>query len=241
MKVFALSDPHLALAAPFIANKPVDTYKPMDVFGLHWQDYYQRLYDNWHARIRSEDVVLMAGDISWAMSLAEITHDFAYLASLPGQIIMIKGNHDYWWQSLSRVRAALPANCQVLQHSCLVAGGRAVCGSRGWLTPDQPDYQEAEDAKIYARELLRLRMALDEGRQTGLPLVAMLHYPPAARAGLRTEMTALLLEYGVTLCVYGHIHGLAAKNLIEGEQEGIFYVNTSCDRLNFMPCLLWEY
>ena len=240
MKVFALSDPHLALSAPFKPTEPPDTYKPMDIFGPQWQDYYGTLYDNWLDTVKEEDTVLMPGDISWAMTLPETLHDFSFLAALPGNIVIVKGNHDYWWQSISQVRAALPPNCRVLQHSSLVVGSRAVCGSRGWLTPDHPDYSEAEDNKIYARELLRLRMALEEGQKSGLPLVALTHYPPISRQNAENDMIALLREFSVELCVYGHIHGPAAKNLVEGLCKGIDFVNASCDRLGFLPRLLWQ-
>lgn len=240
MKVFALSDPHLALSAAYRPGEPAQTYKPMDIFGGHWQDYYARLYENWHRTVGPADVVLMPGDISWAMTLDEAGHDFAYLAALPGQIVLIKGNHDYWWQSISRVRAALPANTVALQHSSIAIAGRAVCGSRGWLTPDHPDYREADDGKIYARELLRLSMALKEGAQSGLPLVALLHYPPVSQPGVYNEMMALLEEFSVSLCVYGHIHGQAAKHVAEGRYGGMEFVNASCDRIGFTPRLLWQ-
>ena len=240
MKVFAISDPHLALSAPFKPGEPPQTYKPMDVFGPYWQDYYSTLYENWCKTVGPEDTVLLGGDISWAMTLPETVHDFAYLAGLPGHIIIIKGNHDYWWQGISQVRAALPPNCRALQHSSLSVGARAVCGSRGWLTPDQPDYCEADDAKIYARELLRLRMAFEEGAQSGLPLVALVHYPPLSHNGAQNDMLALFQEFSVRLCVYGHIHGPAAKNVVEGWHQGIEFLNVSCDRINFTPRLLWE-
>ena len=240
MKVFAISDPHLALSAPYRAGEPPQTYKPMDIFGPHWLDYYGALYVNWRQIVEPEDAVLLPGDVSWAMTLPETVHDFEYLAALPGRIIIVKGNHDYWWQSISQVRAALPPNCQALQHSSVIVGNRAVCGSRGWLTPDHPDYCASEDDKIYARELLRLRMALEEGQKSGLPLVALTHYPPLSQQNAKNDVLALLKEFSVEMCVYGHIHGLAAKNTLEGLHHGIEFVNASCDRLNFMPRLLWE-
>ena len=240
MKVFALSDPHLALSVPYRPGRQPAAYKPMDVFGPHWQDYYGALYENWLNVVEPEDIVLMPGDISWAMTLPEAEHDFAYLAALPGRIIIVKGNHDYWWKSISQVRAALPPNCQALQHNCAIVGSRAVCGSRGWLTPSHPDYSEAEDSKIYARELLRIRMALEEGAQSGLNLVAMLHYPPLNQPNEENDLLALLREFEVRLVVYGHIHGLLAKNMPEGFNNGMEFVNASCDRLNFKPRLLWE-
>jgi predicted phosphohydrolase len=212
----------------------------MDIFGPQWQDYYGALYENWRSLVGPADTVLLPGDISWAMTLPETVHDFAYLAALPGNIIIVKGNHDYWWQSISQVRAALPPNCRALQHNSVIVGSRAVCGSRGWLIPGHPDYCEDEDGKIYARELLRLRMALEEGAKSALPLVALLHYPPLLQPDEQNDLLALLREFSVRLCVYGHIHGLSAKNAVEGPRQGIEFVNASCDRLHFRPRLLWE-
>ena len=240
MKVFAISDPHLALSAPYRVDEPAKTYKPMDIFGPTWQDYYSALYANWRRVVEPQDTVLLPGDISWAMTLPEAVYDFEYLAALPGSIMIVKGNHDYWWQSISQVRAALPPNCRALQHSSVIVGSRAVCGSRGWLTPDHPDYREADDATIYARELLRLRMAFEEGAQSGLDLVALMHYPPITQPNAQNDMLALLQEFSVKLCVYGHIHGTMARNVLEGPYMGIEFVNASCDRLNFTPRLLWE-
>lgn len=240
MKVFAISDPHLALSAPYRPGEPPSVYKPMDIFGPHWQDYYGVFWENWHHMVGPADTVLMPGDISWAMTLPETVHDFAYLASLPGRIIIVKGNHDYWWQSISQVRAALPPNCLALQHSSVTVGTRVVCGSRGWLTPAHPDFHEAEDGKIYQRELLRLRMALQEGAKSGLKPVALLHYPPLSQQNEENGMLALLREFSVRLCVYGHVHSLVAKNVVEGEYRDIELVNASCDRLSFTPRLLWE-
>ena len=240
MKVFALSDLHLALAARYQVGQPPETYKPMDVFGVTWRDYYRRLFDNWQATVSPEDTVLVSGDISWAMKLEETGYDFDYLAQLPGQIVLIRGNHDYWWQAIGKVRAALPANCYALQQSCLVVGNKAVCGTRGWLTPDAADFSESIDRKIYERELLRTRMALEEGKQFGLPLVLMLHYPPAAKIGSHNTLLELIAEYQVEICVYGHIHGNDIKQPLEGEQNGTIFVNASCDRIGFRPLLLWE-
>jgi len=240
VKVFTISDLHLALSEYFEPGKSPETYKPMDVFGRHWQDYYGVLYDNWQSVVAPTDTVLLPGDISWAMTLSETVYDFAYLAALPGRIIIVKGNHDYWWQSIGKVRAALPPNCVALQHSSVIVGSKAVCGSRGWLTPDHPDYHAVEDNKIYARELLRLRMALEEGARSSLGLVVLTHYPPVSQPKAKNEFLSLFEEFSVELCVYGHIHGTAAKNSTEGLLNGIQFVNASCDRLNFTPRLLWE-
>ncbi len=240
MAVYGLADLHLSLAAPFKSGELINAYKPMDIFGNHWQDYCQKIYDNWCAIIKPDDYVLVAGDISWAMTMDEIFWDFDFLRQLPGKIILSKGNHDYWWQGIGQLRRELPPNCHALQYSSYDACGKTVCGSRGWLSPDHPDYKPSEDDKIFAREVLRMTMALEEGAKLNQPLVAMLHYPPLSVGDADNEMLALLSKFGVEICLYGHIHGFEAKNLPPAEYQGIKMINISSDRLNFKPKLLWE-
>ena len=129
MKIFAISDLHLSLAAPAVIGNwdNIVCHKPMEIFGSNWTNFYQTLYENWTKSVSNDDIVLMAGDTSWAMTLAEAEHDFAFLGSLPGKIIFIKGNHDYWWQSLAQVKKHLPANMHPLQHNTMEAGGKIIC------------------------------------------------------------------------------------------------------------------
>jgi len=237
MNIFAISDLHLSLTAPWRDGLPARLAKPMDIFGQAWADYPGPLAERWQHLVGPEDTVLIAGDISWAMTLAETVHDFAYLQALPGRKLIIKGNHDYWWQSLSRVRKALPPSVEALQHSAARAGGWAVCGTRGWLTPAHRDFQESEDRKIYERELLRLEMALAEGVRFNLPMIVMLHYPPLLPEEEESGFTRLLDAYPVTDCVYGHLHGDKAS-AFEGERKGVRYHNCSADRLELTPLLV---
>ena len=240
MKIFALSDLHLSLARPRRAGDtaPPVLYKPMDRFGLLWADYFARLESSWLAQVGPQDAVLIAGDISWAMTLEQAQPDLDYIASLPGRKLLIKGNHDYWWQSLSRVRQALDPSVQVLQHGAADLGPALVCGTRGWLTPCHGEWRESEDRRLLERELLRLGMALEEAvsldPQGGRPLIAMLHYPPLDEKGRPSPFCRLLEQYRVSHCLYGHIHG-DKKPAFEGLLHGVEYHNCSIDRLNFQP------
>ena len=241
MRIFAISDLHLSLSAPYHPDtEEAELYKPMDVFGARWSDYFSRLDKSWRNLVCSEDVVLIAGDISWAMTLDQTQYDFAYLASLPGRKIMIKGNHDYWWSSISRIRAAAPPGLFFLQHSALAVGGLAVCGTRSWLSPSHVDFRENKDRPIYERELLRLRMALEEASSLALPMLVMLHYPPLLDEADESPVASLLESYPVQVCLYGHIHG-DQQSAFAGVRKGIRYMNTSMDRLDFNPLQVAEY
>jgi len=189
--------------------------------------------------VGAEDAVLVAGDVSWAMTLEECGFDFAFLEELPGRKILVRGNHDYWWQGIKNVRRALPANACALQNDSLALAGYAVCGCRGWSVPGEAEWR-AEDEKIYRRELLRLEMALLDGQKHKLPLVAMLHFPPLLRDIRESGFTELLRRFEVKKCVYGHLHGAGTKSAVEGEVEGTEFHLSAMDHLNFTPRLLWQ-
>ena len=148
MKVFAISDLHLSI------NNP----KPMDIFGPVWQGYLDKIFEDWKAKVSDEDLVLLAGDFSWAMKLEDTKEDFALLSSLPGKKIIIRGNHDYWWKSISAVRAFLPQNFYAIQNDAIKFGDIVVCGTRGWMVPERNSEQSEENKKIYDREVIRLEL-----------------------------------------------------------------------------------
>ncbi len=241
MKVFAASDLHLSFAGPvdLMALDQVPMYKPMDVFGPHWQNCYQKIYDHWNDMVSEEDWVLMPGDLSWAMTLEECRYDFDFISRLKGKIILIRGNHDYWWQGIGKVKKALPANVYALQHDSLVVGSKVVCGSRGWILPGSNEWTEA-DNRIYLRELLRLEMSLLEAKKASLPIIVMMHYMPALRPDQPSGFTQLMQQYQVDSCIYGHLHGDAASRKIEGEYWGIRFYNASIDLLDFQPKIIWQ-
>jgi predicted phosphohydrolase len=241
MKIFGLSDLHLSFAAKFESGKPaVQTYKPMDVFGPVWADHHQRIYDNWLAVVGPDDAVLMPGDTSWAMNLGDARYDFDFLSQLPGQIYLGRGNHDYWWHGIGKLRQALPPNVIPLHHDAVEVGGKAVCSTRAWLIPGAGDFKEDEDRRIYDRELIRLEMALSAAQKLAKQIVAMLHYMPCHKSGEPSGFTELLAGYGTELCIYGHLHGGECHKAVEDERFGFAMLNVSADALDFRPRLLWE-
>ena len=154
MKLFSISDLHLD-----IYNK-----KPMDIFGPVWHNYVDKIVEDWNNKVTKDDVVILAGDYSWAMKLEDATKDFEFLNSLNGTKIIIRGNHDYWWSSVSKVRAILPANTYALQNDAIKLGNYIFCGNRGWLIPEGKQNTE-ENKKIYARELIRLELSLKSAKK----------------------------------------------------------------------------
>lgn len=228
MRIFAIGDLHLSFSSR----------KPMDVFGSHWKDHHLLLEKNWRRRVKEDDVVLLPGDISWAMDLEDAAEDLEWIGRLPGRKLMIKGNHDYWWGSISRLEKVLPNSIVPLQHTAYSAGAAVVTGTRGWLTPPSEGFSEAGDGKVYRRELLRLGMALDaaEKLREDRELVVMMHYPPLFSGG-PTEFSRMMSDRGVDICVYGHLHMGPEEwpGWVDTELEGVTYRLVSADYLDFDP------
>lgn len=221
MKVFAISDLHLSI------NNP----KPMDIFGERWDNYLEKISESWENCVSEDDTVLIAGDISWAMTLESAVPDLKYIGGFKGKKVILRGNHDYWWKSISGVRAMLPAGMFAVQNDCVRVDDLLLCGSRGWLSPDVKQFT-AEDKKIYDRELIRTRMSLDAmraERRDGDRVVAMMHYPPFNSRLERSPFTELFTEYEVDAVVYGHLHGKDCRVSRETVIDGIKYYLTSCD------------
>ena len=227
MRLFAIGDLHLSGGDD----------KPMDVFGLQWNRHFDHIRENWLQLVRDEDTVLIPGDISWAMKLEDAGTDLQEIGSLPGRKILCKGNHDYWWNSVSRVRSILPAGMTALQHSAADLGDAVVCGTRGWMISTEEMPLNAQDEKISRREAERLRLALKEASAiaAGRPLIVMTHYPPLLAGTTDTVFTRLLEEYRVHTAVYGHLHGNGIQNGLTGEFRGVHYHLVSCDSIGFSP------
>ena len=207
----------------------------MDVFE-GWEGYLPKLEANWRTLISPQDTVILAGDTSWAMKLEDTKTDFAFIQNLPGQKWLLKGNHDYWWSSLSKLRAALPEGMFALQNDALALEGHIFCGTRGWMFPTVQQPLGAQDEKVFRRELMRLRMSLDQATGlSGQDITVLMHYPPLFADGVGTPFTDILEEYAVTRVVYGHLHGAGIKVAFRGERQGIRYFLTSCDALGFCP------
>jgi len=224
MKIFAVSDLHLSLGGS----------KPMDIFGAGWENHWQKIAADWQARVRDEDVVLVAGDISWGMKYEESLADMAAVCAMPGHKVLIKGNHDFWHSSLQKTRALLTNSTYFLQNDSVSIGGVCFAGTRGWPHPGEEEYS-ARDAKVYAREIERLRLSLRHAAGSGLPIVGMMHYPPFSAGRKPTPFTQLFEEYGVRTAIFGHIHGEYTRGYEQGPMRvgGVDYILTSCDHLGF--------
>ena len=185
-RLFAIGDLHL----------PGGSDKPMDVFGAHWEGHFEKISADWLERVGQTDIVLIPGDISWAMHLSAARGDLDAIGRLPGKKILIRGNHDYWWNSISRLRMILPEGMYALQNDALSLDGYVFCGSRGWSQPDSE--ADLENQRIYRRELTRMELSLQRGRalkRDGEPLIVLTHYPPVDHLGRTTPMTELFEHY----------------------------------------------
>ena len=221
MKIFAISDLHLS----------VNNSKPMDIFGPVWDGYLDKIFSQWKNLVSSDDLVLMAGDLSWAMKLEEVVPDIDLLKNLPGKKIIIRGNHDYWWKSISSLRALLPTDFYAIQNDALKFDNVIVCGTRGWKGVEKYPTLLDEDKKIFDREVLRLGMTLENAsklRQEGDKLVCMIHYPPVDIFRNDSPFSELIKKYKVDAVSYGHLHGQKGLTTYF-EKDGIPYYLTSCD------------
>ena len=243
MSIWALADLHLSLGVPD---------KTMEIFGSEWRNYILRIKENWEDKVRSNDLVLIAGDISWAMKIAEVQKDFEWLDKLPGKKLIIKGNHDYWWNSFSKVKKILPPSIEALQNSALLWNDIAFGGARLWDTSEynfnkfinikvnpkakeerkiQTDLQE----KVFERELHRLKISLAQMSEGASYRIVMTHYPPIGADLAPSRVSALLEEYDIDVCVFGHLHSIKPNSLPFGEARKVKYVLTSADYVQFHP------
>ncbi len=225
MNVYAISDLHLSATAD----------KPMEIFGDNWEGHFEKIKADWLAKVKDEDIVLICGDISWAMKLPDALVDLRALAPLTGKKVFIRGNHDYWWNGITRLREAAPDNSFIfLQTDAVKIGSFVFVGSRGWTCPGSPDFTE-QDQKLYLREAERFRLAFAEADKLvgeGDKKVALMHYPPFSLKNENTLFTELFEKNGVEKAVFGHIHG-AAYFPLKTEKNGIEYLLTSCDKVGF--------
>lgn len=223
MALYAISDLHLSFAGD----------KPMDVFGEHWLNHHERIKENWIKKISNEDTVLIAGDVSWSMRMEDGIRDLQWIHTLPGKKIISKGNHDYWWGSISKLND-LHENISFIQNNFFTYEDYAICGTRGWNPPG--DKYSEHDRKIYSREQIRLKLSLDKAVSEGYSkIIVMIHYPPVNDKFEESDFIKIFEEYNVEKVVYGHLHGPSLKNVFEGEHRGTEYIMTSCDYINFDP------
>jgi predicted phosphohydrolase len=226
MRLFAISDLHLSFG--------VD--KPMDIFGPQWVGHADKVRESWDARITDDDWVLVGGDTSWGLSLDEARPDLDWVGERPGRKILIKGNHCTWWHSRAKVEAVIDESMQLLQNNAIkLPDGTVVIGTRLWDPPDAP-WADQSAKKIFDREINRLKLSIEAGKKLdGERTLALIHYPPRYSDGRVTEAVPLLEEAGVSVCIYGHLHGKDHKYGFQGEAGGIRYYLTACDAIDFKP------
>ncbi len=223
MRVFAISDLHIS----------TNTDKPMDVFGGNWVNYLQKIREDWQEKVSNDDIVLIGGDISWAMNIDDAKIDLDTIKDLNGVKVLIKGNHDYWWSAISKVRDILPNGFFALQNDCIKFGNVIICGSRCWSVPGSPDFKQA-DEKIYNRETERLKLSfkqVEKIREKGDKVVALVHFPPFNARREDTLFTKIFEENKVDAVVYGHLHGKNVRSDKLVVKNGVKYYLTSCDQV----------
>lgn len=225
MALYAIGDTHLSFGSD----------KPMDVFGGGWTGYVEKLRQGF-SEVGAQDTVVLCGDLSWGMSLEQAREDFAFLDALPGKKLLMKGNHDYWWTTAAKMNQFFQANgfssLRLLHNNCHFYGDVALCGTRGWF------YEEAGDQKVFKRELIRLEASLKAAGER--PKLCFLHYPPLYQGYRCPEIIALLEQYGVERCYYGHLHGGSHRLAVEGRQGDVAYYLVSADYVGFRPQKICE-
>ena len=225
MNIYAIGDLHLSFSSD----------KPMSVFGESWENHFEKIKSDWIKKVTEEDVVLIPGDISWAMKLENAVDDLRALSLLPGKKVFIRGNHDFWWSGITKVRVSAPDDSFIfLQTDACKIGEFVFVGSRGWSCPGSPDYSK-QDEKLYLREAERFKLAFMEAeklKKEGDKVVALIHYPPFTGKKEDTLFTEIFEKNEVEKVVFGHIHG-ASFFPFKTEKNGVEYLLTSCDKVGF--------
>lgn len=240
MSLYVLSDTHLSIS----------DNKPMDIFGARWVGYTEKLKTNWNRIVSDEDTVVIAGDISWAMSHTGAIADLRFIDELKGKKIIGRGNHDYWWASMKKLNELCAeqgfTTLSFLYNNALEVEDFIIAGSRGWYIDESNRKmpQDADYQKIVAREAIRLELSLGEAvklrnrvlSETGIrkEILVFLHFPPDFRGYVCREIVEVLERFGIRRCYFGHIHGVydIPARTVSGK---IAYTLTSADFLNFTP------
>lgn len=244
MTIWGIADLHLSFGVP---------NKEMDVFGAQWVNHAQKIEKAWKESVHSDDLVLIAGDISWALHLEEARPDLEWIGQLPGTKVLIKGNHDYWWGSLSKIKTILPPSCHLIQNNSFNWQHVSIAGTRLWDAPgldfssvisfekhervkNLTAFDHSQDSqKIYERELSRLENSLKSMNPQAKLKIAMIHYPPIGPHGEETDVSLMLQKFKVDICIFGHLHNVKPDMSLFGEYHGIRYYLVACDYLNFKP------
>ncbi|MBE6752421.1 MAG: serine/threonine protein phosphatase [Ruminococcaceae bacterium] len=230
MSLFAIGDPHLSFSCD----------KPMDIF-RGWDDYVSRLMKNWNSVVTENDTVVVPGDISWAMGLTNAKKDFEFLNNLNGNKIILKGNHDYWWNTMTKMNSFLSENefdtIKILHNNSYKIGDFAVAGTRGWFYDDTCE----ADKKVLLREAGRLQTSINEAKKLGGEVIVFLHYPPISATQKCDEILNVILENDIKRCYFGHLHGFVPPENTYLEYEGVKFSLVSADKLNFCPKIIEKF
>jgi len=228
MSIWAISDLHLSF------NEKGILQKPMDKLNFAWHNHPKIIEKNWRKNILPTDTILICGDISWAMNFEDGKYDFEWLKNLPGKKIISKGNHDYWWKSLSKVEHYFNGEITAVHNNAILCENYVICAARGW---DFPEENDEENKKIFNRELIRLELSLKQGTKYNKDIILMLHYPPFNEKIEKNAITNLFQKYPVKICIFGHLH---ETNVFKQTFvfDGVTYYLVSADILNFEPIKL---
>lgn len=225
MAIYTIADLHLSF----------NTNKPMDIFGQNWQNYEEKIKQNWLENVTENDIVILPGDFSWAMYLDETEKDFKFINDLPGKKILLKGNHDYWWSTVTRMRKYLKEkefkNIDFLYNNSYEFKNKIIVGTRGWTISE-----EQEDRRLTKREVDRLELSIKDGIAKygeNKEIIAFMHYPPVTKNYMNTDYIKLMKKYNIKKCFYGHLHGNSIQDAIEGIVDGIQLKLVSSDGLDF--------
>ena len=225
MAIYVIGDLHLSFS----------TNKPMDIFGKNWQNYEEKIKQDWLSKVKKEDTVILPGDFSWAMYLDETEKDFEFINNLPGKKILLKGNHDYWWSTVTSMRKYIDSkefkNIDFLYNNSYEFENKIIAGTKGWnISEDQ------EDIRLTKREVARLELSIKDGISKygkDKEIIVFMNYPPLNKNYMKTEYTELMKKYNIKRCYYGHLHANSIQDAIEGNAEGIEYKLVSSDGLDF--------
>lgn len=208
--------------------------KSMDIFGEKWTNHEEKIFRNWEALVEDEDLVLLPGDISWALKLGEAHYDLKRIDALPGKKIVSKGNHDYWWEGLKKMGELSLKTISFLQNNSYIHDNVGIFGSRGWMAEDIENF-DSHDKKIFNRELNRLKLSLSSIKEEVDVKIAMIHYPPFNMDSTPNKFVDLMKEYNIDICIYGHLHAKGHRSIIEGQIQGIQFYCVASDYINFKP------
>lgn len=225
MAIYTIADLHLSFSAD----------KPMDIFGSNWENYEEKIKEDWLKKVTKEDNIILPGDFSWAMYLEETIKDFEFINQLPGKKILLKGNHDYWWTTVTNMRKFLKENnfedIDFLHNNSYQIENKIIVGTRGWILSE-----DSEDKRLTKREADRLELSISNGiKEYGneKEIIAFMHYPPITKNYQNTEYINVLKKYNIRKCYYGHLHSTSIQDALVGVIEGIEYKLVSSDGVNF--------